>query len=100
MIFYTGKNLYCGASAVEIAQKIERDCQAYPQKGGTVRDFIFWSLLQLEGQLPLREIAVSDKVSDETLALSYLCLLDQYRLGKLDYLSEQNVNHRLGVNAR
>jgi hypothetical protein len=87
MIFWKGSTSYSGSSASEIIRKIERDTAEYIQEG-TVRDFIAWSLLRLSDQLPLRELAVSDKVTDETLALSYLCLLDQYGLGELDTLPD------------
>lgn len=88
MIFGTGSTLYSGSSATEIIRKIERDTSDYVQEG-TVRDFIAWSLSKLSDQLPPRELAVSDKVADETLALSYLCLLDQYGLGELDTLPDR-----------
>jgi hypothetical protein len=86
MIFWMNSNRYAGASAVEIVRGLERDAIEYSQKGGLVRDFIAWSLLRLDDRLPLRELAVTDKVSDETLALSFLVLLDQYGLGELDNL--------------
>ncbi|MEW6129507.1 MAG: hypothetical protein AB1757_20880 [Acidobacteriota bacterium] len=100
MIFYIGSKQFGGSSAVEVTRKIEGDCAAYHQEGGTVRDFISWSLLQLEGQLPRRELAVSDHVSDETLAFSYLCLLDRYGLGELDCLTEANQHHPAKMNVR
>ena len=88
MIFWTGSKSYSGSSAVEIARGIERDATSYCEDGGTVRDFISWSLLQLGDRLPPRELVVSDKVSEETLALSYLCLLDQYSVGELHCLPD------------
>ena len=87
MIFWMNSRRYGGASAVEIVRELERDAVGYLRKGGAVRDFIAWSLLQLDDCLPPRELAVTDKVSDETLALSFLCLLDQYELGELHGLS-------------
>lgn len=88
MIFWMGSKRYCGSTAVEIARGIEQDATEYAQQGGTVRDFISWSLLQLGDHLPPRELSVTDRVSDETLALSYLCLLDQYGLGELHCLPD------------
>src|ERR1044071_2326978 len=85
MIFWTGSTVYAGSSAIEIVRKIKQDATDYIREG-TVRDFIEWSLSKLSDHLPLRELAVSDRVTDETLALSYLCLLDQYGLGELDPL--------------
>ena len=83
MIFRMNSQQYAGASAVEVVRALEQDAVEYWQKGGPVRDFIAWSLLRLDDRLPLRELAVTDKVSDETLALSFLVLLDQYGLGEL-----------------
>ena len=88
MIFWMDSTSYSGSSAIEIIRKMERDTIEYLQKEGTTRDFIAWSLLKLSDRLPPRELAVSDKVTDETLALSYLCLLDQYGLGELDILAD------------
>ena len=92
MIFWMDSTSYAGSSAIEIIRKIERDTTEYVQEG-TVRDFIAWSLLRLNDQLPLRELALSDRVTDETLALSYLCLLDQYELGELETLPESKEQH-------
>jgi hypothetical protein len=83
MIFSMDARQYGGVSAVEIVRALERDAAEYRQKGGAVRDFIAWLLLRFSDHLPPRELAVSDKVSDETLALSFLYLLDQYELGEL-----------------
>ena len=97
MIFWIGSTQYAGSSATEIVRKMERDTAHYPQKEGAVRDFISWSLVNLSDRLPLRELEVSDKVSDETLALSYLCLLDQYGLGELDTLPDANERGLAGI---
>jgi hypothetical protein len=88
MIFWMCAKWYSGSSAVEIARGIERDAIGYCEDAGTVGDFISWSLLQLGDRLPPRELVVSDRVSEETLALSYLCLLDQYGLGELHSLPD------------
>jgi hypothetical protein len=88
MIFWMGSKRYCGSTAVEIARGIERDAIRYHERGGTVRDFVSWSLLQLADRLPPRDLVVSDRVGEETLALSYLCLLDQYGLGELHSLPD------------
>jgi hypothetical protein len=67
---------------------MERDDPHYPHKGRTVRDFISWSLARLDDMLPLSELAISERVDEETVALSYLCLLDQYGLGELHCLPD------------
>jgi hypothetical protein len=100
MIFRMGSTLYAGSSAIEIIRKIERDTTECLQEERTVRDFIAWSLLKLSDKLPLRELAVSDKVTDETLALSYLCLLDQYGLGELDTLSDAKRQSAVSITSR
>ena len=96
MIFWMDSTSYAGSSAIEIIRKIERDTTEYILEG-TVRDFIAWSLLRLSDQLPLRELALSDRVTDETLALSYLCLLDQYGLGELDALPDSKEQHSVCI---
>jgi hypothetical protein len=95
MIFWIEAKQYGGASAVEIVREMEQDAAEYPRKGGAVRDFIAWSLLGLSDRLPPRELAVSDKVNDETLALSFLCLLDQYKLGELHSLPNASEKTRV-----
>ena len=100
MIFWINSRPYGGASAVEIVRELERDAAGYLRKGGPVCDFISWSLLQLDDRLPPRELAVTDKVSDETLALSFLCLLDQYGLGELDGLLPGDEKSQTGVTSR
>lgn len=92
MIFWMDAKQYAGASAVEVVREMERDAAGYPRKGGAVRDFIAWLLLGLSDRLPLRELAVSDRVNDETLALSFLFLLDQYGLGELHSLPDAGKN--------
>jgi hypothetical protein len=84
MVFWLDSRVYRGSSAVEIVGKMERDSINYRHEGGTLYDFISWSLLQLDDHIPQRELAISEKVGEETMALSFLCLLDRYRLGELD----------------
>ena len=100
MIFWMDSTSYSGSSAIEIIGKIERDTTEYLQEEGTTRDFIAWSLLKLSDQLPLRELDISDKVTDETLALSYLCLLDQYGLGELNTLPNAKEQNSVCITSR
>jgi hypothetical protein len=83
MVFKTGPKSYCGSSATEIVQEMERDAEGYPHKGGTLHQFLTWSLAQLGDRIPLRELDLNIQLNDETLAFSYLCLLDEYHLGEL-----------------
>jgi hypothetical protein len=84
MFFFFKNELYSGESAVEILRKIESDSKEYLRNGASIRDFLAWSLEGLGDRVPIRELLLTDSLSDETLALSYLCLLDQYGLGELD----------------
>ena len=90
MIFWFNSITYRGSSAAEIVREMERDSTMPRRNGGRLRDFISWSLLQLDDHIPQRELAISDKVGEETLALSFLCLLDRYGLGELDCLPGPN----------
>jgi hypothetical protein len=96
MIFRINAKQYSGASAIEIVRELERDSTGY-SGNGTLRDFVSWSLLQRDDCLPLREIAVTDKVSEETLAFSFLCLLDQYGLGELQNLPQTDDEPRFSL---
>lgn len=83
MVFRTGTKRYCGASATEIIREMERDAAEYPGKGGTLHQFLEWSLARLGDRIPLRELDLNSQLSEDTLALSFLCLLEEYRLGDL-----------------
>jgi hypothetical protein len=83
MVFKIGPKSYRGSSATEIVRGMERDAEGYPHKGAALHEFLAWSLAQLGDRIPLRELDLNAELSEETLALSYLCLLDQYSLGEL-----------------
>jgi hypothetical protein len=83
VIFRTGGKDYRGANAVEVARALERDAADYPYPGQTVRQFLLWSLDRLRDQVPPRELDLSDRLDDEALAFSYLCLCDEYDAGEL-----------------
>lgn len=82
IFFYNGKE-YSGTTAVEIVREMERDAQGRPHRGGTVRDFLSRSLSGLADRIHARELDIGAHLSDETLAFSYLCLLDEYDVGRL-----------------
>ena len=88
MIFWLDSREYRGSSAAKIVREMERDSETSTGEGGTLYDFISRSLLQLDDRIPQRELAISDKVDEETLALSFLCLLDRYGIGELDCLPD------------
>lgn len=83
---YEGKK-YEGASAVEILREIEREAKLCSGQDFSVRTFVNRSLFSLADRIHQRELEASDHLSDETLALSYLCLLDEYSVGRLDLLA-------------
>lgn len=83
MVVWTGEQRYSGSSATDIVRKMEREAVGYPSENGTLYDFLIWSFAQLSDRIPPRELALSRQLDDETLALSYLCLLEQYGLGEL-----------------
>ena len=83
MIFLVEGKYYRGESAVEIVRALEQDAMDYPHRGRPIRQFMLWSFDQLGDRVPPRELALSDGLEDEALALSYLCLRDEYDAGEL-----------------
>lgn len=79
---FKGKK-YHGASALDIVRALEGDAEDYPHRGQTVHQFLQWSLERLNNRLPPRDLDLSDRLDDEALALSYLCLRDEYGAGQL-----------------
>lgn len=80
MIFIYNHKKYIGKTAVKIVRAVERDTTEYAAKGGSLRDFLVWSLARLKDRIPERELDVSPNLSDETIAFNYLCLLDNYEI--------------------
>jgi hypothetical protein len=83
MIFLIDGKNYRGESALEIVQALEQDATDYPHHGRPIRQFMLWSLNQLDDRVPPRELDLSDRLEDEALALSYLYLRDEYGAGEL-----------------
>ena len=83
MIFRIEGKEYTCATAVEVVREMERDSTDYSHRGETLRQFLSWSLAQLSDHIPLRELDLSNSVSDEKLALNFLCLCDEYGVGTL-----------------
>jgi len=83
MIFrLRGKNV-SGDSAIEVVRALERDDREYCHGGGSIRQYLNWSLNRLNGSVPPRDLDLSDRLEDEPLALGYLLLLDEYGVGKI-----------------
>ena len=83
LIFRTRGKDFRGRSAVEVVRALERDDSKYRYGGGAIRQYLIWSLDQLGGRIPPRELAVSDRLDDETLALGFLLLLDECGVGEM-----------------
>jgi hypothetical protein len=81
--YRTEAKTYRGLSAVEVVQALERDAAAYPERGAPLCRFLSWSLAQLADSIPSRDLLVSPRLNDETLALWFLSLCDEYGLGSL-----------------
>lgn len=83
MIFrFRGKDLG-GRSAIEVVSALERDDKEYGSSGGPIRQYLNWSLNQLRGSVPARDLDLSDRLEDEPLALAYLVLLDECGVGEI-----------------
>jgi hypothetical protein len=83
MLFrFRGKD-FKGVSWIDVVRSLERDDKEYRCCGGSIREYLTWSLNQLRGNVPPRDIHVSDRLEDETLALGYLLLLDEYGVGEI-----------------
>jgi hypothetical protein len=83
MIFSINGKLYYGKSAVEIVREIALDSTNYAGSVRSIRQFLAWSLDQQRNGIPPRELNLSERLGDEPLAFSYLCLLDEYGIGSL-----------------
>ena len=83
MIFRIKGVSYIGRSAIELVRDLERDDQDYPNCGGPLRQYLIWSLNQLSGSVPARDLDMSCRLEDESLALAYLLLLDEYSVGQM-----------------
>jgi hypothetical protein len=84
MVFSSNGKEYTGATSVEVVREMERDAGAYPHRGGTLRAFLRWSLDGLADRVHMRELDLGAHLADETLAFSYLCLLERHGIGQLD----------------
>lgn len=82
MNFRVGKKQYSGSSAVEIIRALQADTLGDRSQRLSLRQFLLWSLSQLDNQIPSRELDVSDKLSDEVVSLNYLYLRDDYGAGR------------------
>ena len=89
MLFRVDGKEYGGESALEIVQSIKRDAPDGERGSLPLREFLRRSLEQLSDHIHFRELDVSDRLDDETLALGYLYLLDKFGAGRLSGLSSR-----------
>ena len=83
MIFRVREKEFSGTSAVDVVRALERADEEYHHCGGSIRQYLLWSLNQLGGSVPARDLDLSDRLEDEALALDYLLLLDEYGVGEI-----------------
>jgi len=84
MIFRFQNKEYRGATAVEVVNKIACDSADFAAKSVNLqREFLRWSLDKMSNRLPPRELALSERVSDEVQARGYLSLRHDYGIGEL-----------------
>jgi hypothetical protein len=96
MVFRAGGREYRGASALEIVEALRREAAGGDGARQTLRHFLRDSLERLGDRIPLRELDVSDRLDEETLALSYLYLRDEFGAGELsDVPGRQRWAHTL-----
>ena len=82
--FRTAEKEYTGATAVDVVRQLARDAgDSATRDGASIRGFLRQSLKQLGDRIPPRELDVSDRVSDETLARGYLLLRSDYGAGEM-----------------
>ena len=68
---------------MDIVRSMEQDAENYPSRGRSIRHFLRWSLESFGDRLPPRDLDLSDRLEENELALSYLCLREEYGVGQL-----------------
>lgn len=89
MVFRCCGKEYCGESALEIVDALKQETQGLEEKI-TAREFMLNSFAELRHRIPLRRVDPAGRMDDETFALSYLYLRDEYGLGELLDLPNRN----------
>lgn len=73
---------YAGASALEIVRAMQRDAARGVPACPSPREFLRRAHAELGDRVPARELDVSERLDEETLALGYLYLCDEYGVGE------------------
>jgi hypothetical protein len=74
---------YTGASALDIVEAMRRDTAREGRGRSSPREFLRRAHADLRDRVPARELYVSERLDDDTLALNFLCLCDEYGVGEL-----------------
>ena len=96
MRFLFEDRAYEGETALEVVNALKIDLLGERASRFSLRQFLLWSLLHLSDRLPLRELDVSDRLSDETVALNYLYLRHEYNAGEIVDSGLLGVTHGVG----
>jgi hypothetical protein len=91
MTFIFGNKRYIGTTALQIVKTIMKD-SGYKAQTQDVKEFLHWSLAQFADRIHRRELDLGAHLPDETLAFSYLCLLDKYSLGCLYQTQSKSIS--------
>ena len=83
IVFRIQNKEYRNATAVGVVLALESDAEGYTDHGRPIRHFLHWSLDRLGDQIPPRDLDLSERVDDETLALTYLFLCDEFGVGEV-----------------
>ena len=83
MVFRLRGKDVSGGSAIEVVRALERDDKEYHSCGGPIRQYLIWSLNRLNGKVPPRDLHLSDRLEDESLALGFDIFLDECGVGKI-----------------
>lgn len=84
---------YAGASALDIVRAMQRAAACGVPACVSPRVFLRAAHDALRGRVPERELDVSDRLDEETLALGYLYLCDEYGVGELSDTSPVAPGH-------
>ena len=74
---------YEGDTAVDIVLALAKDAVLVEGEPVEVRSYVEAAIERLEDLVHRRELATAWQLSDEAVAFNFLCLLDEYGLGRL-----------------
>ena len=83
MMFRVDGKEYEGETAVELVELLKRDALGARGDRLALHGFLRWSYAQLADRIPLRELDVAEALDEETVALGYLYLRDEFGAGEL-----------------